>query len=111
MRQRCAFCGKEAREPMLFGSVRPAIAKLMSAVHPNLKAGDTICGRHVSNYRTRYVAGLLERERGELPELERQVVESLAHEETVRLNVQAAWDNRRSVGEKVADVVADFGGS
>lgn len=96
---------------MLFGSVRPAIAKLMSAVHPNLKAGDTICGRHVSNYRTRYVAGLLERERGELPELERQVVESLAHEETVRLNVQAAWDNRRSVGEKVADVVADFGGS
>jgi hypothetical protein len=73
VRPRCAFCGKEAREPMLFSSVRLAIAKSMSAEHPNLTAGDTICGRHVSDYRTRKVAGLLERECGELSELEHQV--------------------------------------
>jgi uncharacterized membrane protein len=29
----------------------------------------------------------------------------------VRRNVEAAWEDRRSVGEKVADPVADFGGS
>jgi len=58
-----------------------------------------------------YVAGLLERERGELSELERQVVESLAHEATVSRNVEAAWDDRRGGGEKVADVVADYGGN
>jgi uncharacterized membrane protein len=111
VRPRCAFCGKEAREPMLFGSVRPAIAELMSAEHPNLTAGDTICGHHVSDYRTRYVAGLLERERGELSELEKQVVESLAREETVARDVEAAWEHHRTTGEVVADVVADFGGS
>ncbi len=111
MRPRCAICGKEAREPALFGSVRPAIAEMMAAEHPNLTANDTICGRHVSDYRTRYVAGLLERERGELSDLERQVVESLAREETVSRNVEAAWDNRRTTGERVADLVADFGGS
>ncbi len=111
VRPRCALCGKEAREPMLFGSVRPAIAELMSAEHPNLTAGDTICGRHVSDYRTRYVAGLLERERGELSELEKQVVESLAREETVARDVEAAWEHHRTTGEVVADVVADFGGS
>jgi uncharacterized membrane protein len=111
MRPRCAICGKEAREPVLFGSVRPAIAEMMVAEHPNLTANDTICSRHVSDYRTRYVAGLLERERGELSDLERQVVESLAREETVSRNVEAAWDTRRTTGERVADVVADFGGS
>jgi uncharacterized membrane protein len=111
VRPRCAFCGKEAREPLLFGSVRPAIAEMMSSEHPNLTAGDTICSHHVSDYRTRYVAGLLERERGELSDLERQVVESLAREETVSRDVEAAWDDRRSTGEKVADMVADFGGS
>ena len=111
MRPRCAICGKEARETALFGSVRPAIAEMMAAEHPNLTANDTICGRHVSDYRTRYVAGLLERERGELSDLERQVVESLAREETVSRNVEAAWDNRRTTGERVADLVADFGGS
>jgi uncharacterized membrane protein len=111
VRPHCAICGKEACDPVLFGSVRPAIAEMMAADHPALTANDTICGRHVSDYRTRYVAGLLERERGELSDLERQVVESLAREETVSRNVESAWDNRRTTGERVADLVADFGGS
>ncbi len=110
-RPHCAICGKDVREPICFGAVRPVIAGLMTAEHPNLTADDVICGRHVSDYRTRYVAELLERERGELTELDRQVVESLAREETVARDVEAAWDTRRTVGERVADVVADFGGS
>ena len=35
----------------------------------------------------------------------------MAREETVARDVEAAWGDRRTVGEKVADVVADFGGS
>ena len=110
-RPHCALCGKEAREPMRYGAVRPAIAKLMSAEHPELVPEDVLCGRHVGDFRTRYVADLLERERGELSELDRQVVASMAREETVARDVEAAWGDRRTVGEKVADVVADFGGS
>jgi uncharacterized membrane protein len=110
-RPHCAICEKEAREPMLFGAVRPAIASLMAAEHPNLSADDVVCTRHVSDYRTRYVADLLARERGELSELDRQVVESMAREETVARDIEAAWGDRRTVGEKLADLVADFGGS
>ena len=110
-RPRCAICGKEAREAMRFGAPRPAIAALMTTDQPNLSADDVVCGQHVGDYRTRYVSGLLERERGEFSELERQVVESLAREQTVSRNVDAAWDDRRTMGEKVADVVAEFGGS
>lgn len=110
-RPRCAICGKEARDAMRFGAVRPAIARLMTAEQPNLSVDDVVCGQHVGDYRIRYVAELLERERGEFSELERQVVESLAREQTVSRNVDAAWDDRRTIGEKVADVVAEFGGS
>lgn len=110
-RPHCALCNKDAREPMRFGTVRPVIAQLMQADHPNLSPDDIVCGRHVSDYRTRYVAQLLERERGELTELDRQVVESLAHEETVARDIEATWEDRRRVGEKIADVVAEFGGS
>jgi uncharacterized membrane protein len=110
-RPRCAICGKEARAAMRFDAVRPEIAGLIAADHPDLKPGDHICGRHVGDYRTRYVAQLLERERGELSELERQVVESLAREETVSRDVEAAWEHHRTPGERVADAVADFGGS
>jgi uncharacterized membrane protein len=110
-RPHCAICEKEAREPMRFGAVRPAIAGLMAAEHPALSADDVVCGRHVSDYRTRYVAELLARERGELSDLERQVVESLAREETVSRDIEAAWEDKRTLGEKAADAVADFGGS
>jgi uncharacterized membrane protein len=110
-RPKCALCGKDARDAMRFDAVRPEIASLIAADHPDLKPGDLICGRHVDDYRTRYVADLLARERGELSELDRQVVESLAREETVARDVEAAWEHRRTTGEVVADIVADFGGS
>ena len=110
-RPKCALCGKEARDAMRFDAVRPEIASLIAADHTDLKPGDLICDSHVSDYRTRYVANLLERERGELSELDRQVVESMAREEVVARDVEAAWEGRRTMGERVADVVADFGGS
>jgi uncharacterized membrane protein len=110
-RPHCAICGKEARQPLRFGAVRPAIASLVAADHPNLTADDIVCAHHVSDYRTRFVAGLLESERGEFTELERQVVESLAREETVSRDVEKAWEKHRSAGEIVADGVANFGGS
>ena len=111
VRPHCAICGKEARLPVRFGAVRPAIASLVAVDHPNLTADDVICAHHISDYRTRYVAELLESERGELSDLERQVVESLAREETVSRDVEKAWEKHRTAGETVADAVAAFGGS
>jgi uncharacterized membrane protein len=111
LRPHCAICGKETRDPIRFGDVRPAIAGLIAAEHPNLGGDAFICGRHVGDYRSRYVASLLERERGEMSNLEKQVVESLAREETVSRDVESTWERRRSLGERVADTVAAFGGS
>jgi uncharacterized membrane protein len=110
-RPHCAICGKEARVPVRFGTVRPAIAALVTADHPSLTPDDLVCARHLSDYRTRYVESLLEHERGEISELDRQVVESLAREETVSRDVDKAWEKHRTAGEVVADAVADFGGS
>ena len=91
--------------------VRPSLAAGLAAAHPNLAANDTICRKHLTEQRTRYVEQLLERERGELSALERQVVESLAREETVAREIETAWAGSRTFGERVADFVADFGGS
>ena len=108
-RPHCAICGDATREPIAFGMVRPSLATGLSAAHPNLTASDVICRKHLTEQRTRYVEQLLERERGELSELERQVVESLAREETVARDVEAAWAGKRTFGERVSDFVADFG--
>lgn len=110
-RPHCAICGEVTREPIAFGIVRPSLATGLAATHPNLTADDFICRKHLTEQRTRYVEQLLERERGELSELERQVVESLTREETVTRNIELAWAGKRTLGERVADFVADFGGS
>jgi len=107
----CAICGKEARVPVAFGVIRPPIAAMIAADHPALTADSAICRDHIVAYRTRYVQDILARERGEITELERQVVESLAREETISRHVEQRWRDARTAGEKVADVVADFGGS
>ena len=96
------------------GAIRPAIAEMMSAEHPSLAADESVlCVSTSSDYRTRYVAELLERERGELsPSSIARWCESLAREEIGRprrrgrLGATAAPSARR-----LADVVADFGGS
>ncbi|MEN3374867.1 MAG: hypothetical protein V7604_222 [Hyphomicrobiales bacterium] len=110
-RGRCAICGEEAHEPLVFGTIRPAIAQAMLADNPELTADSTICRKHLVAYRSRYIEEMLARERGEFSELERQVLESVAREAIISKDVEAAWDDRRSVGERAADVVADFGGS
>jgi uncharacterized membrane protein len=108
---RCAICGKDTRDPVAFNAIRPAVAHALAADHPNLAPDARICRRHLVDYRTRYVEEMLARERGELSDLERQVVESVAREEIVSRNLEQAWSDRRTMGERVADLVADFGGS
>jgi len=108
---RCAICGEDAHEPLVFGTIRSAIAQAMLAEHPELTADSTICRKHLVAYRSRYIEEMLARERGEFSELERQVLESVVREATISRNVEAAWDDKRTTGERAADVVADFGGS
>ncbi len=110
-RPRCAICHEEAHQPVEFGMIRPAIAQAMLADHPGLTANSAVCRKHLISYRTRYIEDMLVRERGEVSDLERQVVESLAREETVSRNVATAYDDKRTLGERAADVVAEFGGS
>ena len=110
-RSHCAICGETTHEPIPVSMIRPSLATGLIAAHPNLTTDDLICRKHLTEQRTRYVEQLLERERGELSELERQVVASLAREETVARNIEAAWAGKRTFGERVSDFVADFGGS
>lgn len=108
---RCKICGASAEAPVAFGMVRPSLAVGLLKAHPEIGPDDLICRKHLTEERSRYVEQLLERERGEISELEHQVVESLEREETVARNIETAWSGTRTVGERIADFVADFGGS
>lgn len=54
---------------------------------------------------------LLNRGLNVLPERERKIVDAAANDEPVSRNINHELDDRRTFGEKVADGVANFGGS
>lgn len=108
----CHICGgsfaKNQTRPWI--SVRPGVSDLIAQEHEGWAAGQSICRDDLAVYRGRYVENLLERERGELTELDRQVIDSLQSGQIVSQNV---FDDpaRGTFGERAADRVASFGGS
>ena len=65
----------------------------------------------ISQYRARYVEELLEAEFGELSDIERHVTASLATNATLAQNVDERFAGKRTLGERLSDHLAEFGGS
>ena len=109
----CHVCHKPfvAAKTRPWVSVRPGVSDLIEAAHPGWAPGAAICVADLSPFRSAYVATLLERERGELGDLERQVIDSLSTGQLISQNLVDDPEVRGSFGERAADRVAAFGGS
>ncbi|WP_018897480.1 DUF1003 domain-containing protein [Rhizobium sp. 2MFCol3.1] len=99
------------KDAIHFDDLRPALAEFMRQKHPGLHSDDYINRKVVDDYRGQYIAELLRDERGELSNLEDEVVESLRSHDTLAENIEEDYEEHRSIGDRVADVVATFGGS
>jgi uncharacterized membrane protein len=91
--------------------VSPPVADLIRKAHPEWSGAGYICLPDLNRFRARYVAEVLEIERGELSSLDEEVVQSLKEEELLSTNINVEFDRELTFGERLADKVADFGGS
>ena len=91
--------------------VRGGILDLVKSHVPDWDETGYICFTCLNNYRTEYVQKLMERDLGELDELEREVVKSLKDNELLSENINEQYEQSRTFGDRVADKVAEFGGS
>jgi uncharacterized membrane protein len=109
----CAISGRERprRDLILVEAVRPSLAERIRADHPELPPEALISKAELSRYRTLYVEELLKAEHGELTELDRQVAESMATHETLAENIEQEFEDQRTLGERLSDRLASFGGS
>ncbi|MGD8328246.1 MAG: DUF1003 domain-containing protein [Acidobacteriota bacterium] len=111
---RCVLCGRErtAVELVPVGVVRKGVRTLLqSELEQPLDDTDLVCQEDLNRLRARYVEDILERDRGELTRLERDVVESLERHELVSRDIEKEFERDRTLGERLADQVASFGGS
>ena len=109
----CALTGKiiDARDGTRLDMLRPALAAHIRATHPDIAEDAWISRDALAAERANLVAQTLTAERGDLSDIERDVIESLARNETVAENVEEELDGKRTFGERCADLIASFGGS
>src|SRR6266508_4156618 len=112
-RATCAITGRERprRDLVSLETLRPSLAERIRTDHPELAPDALISRAEVARYRALYVEELLQAEHGEFTQLDRQVAESIAKHDTIAENVEAEFEDRRSLGERLSDFLARFGGS
>ena len=109
----CQVCGqtKPIRELLAGGLVRDSVAGLIRRRVPGWSPDGLICFVCLNRFRTEYVQAQMEEDRGELSRVEQEVLKSLAESELVADNLNVEYERRLTVGDRVADRVATFGGS
>ncbi|MDE2351692.1 MAG: DUF1003 domain-containing protein, partial [Alphaproteobacteria bacterium] len=111
--QTCAICGKQkpARQTVPASLVRSGLSDLIAESAPAWGPESFICVSCLNRFRTDYVKREMEKERGELSALEQEVVEAIHDNEIIAGNLNQQFDRQLTIGERVADKVAEFGGS
>ena len=109
----CVVCKKtfNSKDCMSLHLVRNSIFALIQQDYPTCTQDDFICLTDLSKYRAKYVHSLLESEKGELSELDKEVLDSLQENEIISANIENEFEQDWTLGEKLADRIASFGGS
>jgi uncharacterized membrane protein len=109
---RCQICGSSDREVLRRAAiVRRVVRDVATAEGRTWDDNGWICVDDLQRYQLRYVQSLLESEKGELTELEREVVRALREQEIFSKNPDADFETDRTFGQRLADRIASFGGS
>lgn len=98
------------KEKVYGHQIRQTVLKLIQKDHPDFQDNDCIANSELNVYREKYISKYLQTEVGELSELQEKVLKSLSNGKSLVSKVEQEKDNR-TFGQKVADKVADFGGS
>lgn len=98
------------KDKVLCKNIRLPIIKLIKEDHPDIDMTQAITVGELNVYREKYISKFLLSEVGELNDLHKNVIKSLTDDNSLVSKVEDEPDNR-TFGQRLADNVADFGGS
>ncbi len=99
------------RDMINIDELRPSLAERVRNDYPDLPRNAKISLGELARYRMLYVEELLQEEHGEFSELDRQVAESISNQDTIAENTEEEYEEHRTLGERLSDHLATFGGS
>ncbi|MGD0857470.1 MAG: DUF1003 domain-containing protein [Dehalococcoidia bacterium] len=109
----CQICKEHKRhnEVIPFESIHGPLAERIKEMHPDSSPSGFVCISDLNKYRSNYVRDILEKDKGELTTLDEQVMKSLAEHELLSKNTNIEFDQRLTLGQRLADGMADYAGS
>lgn len=109
----CHITGKEtpASEGKKGDEIQASLLQLIRKEYPDFSADSFISLDALNSFRKKYLAGLVEQELGELDHLEKEVVESIMNDRILSENIEEDMKETLTMGQRVADHIAEFGGS
>ena len=109
----CQICGGHPPKVTLLmaRSVRPVVVDIIKKSHPDWTDDGYICADDLNRYRNEYVQSLIVAEKGELSELENEVLESISHHEILSTLADEEYEAQLTYGQRLSDTIARFGGS
>ena len=87
------------------------LKSLIKIDYPILRDDEYISLEQIIIYRKKYLNNLIENERGEIDVLEKNVIDSISKNQILSENIESDIDDLLTIGEKLADKMALFGGS
>lgn len=93
------------------GDIREVLRKLIQHDYPDFTAESYISVDKLNEYRKHYITQLIEQEVGEVSELEKDVINSIQSNKLLSENIEEDIAEPLTLGQKVADHIATFGGS
>lgn len=91
--------------------IRPAILKIIQSEHHNFTGSSYISLDELMKYRKKFMEHMLRAEGKELSKLERDVLKSVNENELLVQNIEPTLNKDLTVGDRLADRIAEFGGS
>lgn len=96
---------------VLGATIRRPIFKLIQADYPDFTDESYVAVGNMNLYRKKYLEQMLEKELGEISELEKEVIDSIHENELLSSNIEEELRENLSLGDRMADRIATFGGS
>ncbi|MBY0517263.1 MAG: DUF1003 domain-containing protein [Bacteriovoracaceae bacterium] len=110
---RCDICHKEFPLNSLVPAelVGETLTPFIKKQSPEWSEKSSICYPDLNHFRSQYVSDVLKEDDGEISAIENEVVKSLREHELLTQNLNSQFEEKQTFGEKVADKIAEFGGS
>lgn len=94
-----------------YSSIKKQLIELIRKDFPSFSENDFISHEALNSYRKKYLEKLLIKENKELNKLEKEVINAIHTNTLLSENIEPEIESNLTFGEKIADKIAEFGGS